>query len=93
MQPNRTITIGAILGGIWGIISALAIVGVAMAEGSISIIWQILTLPASILIWMYSIGVLPDIPISAPAWTPMAYAVVIGILLGALIGYIYDKTR
>ena len=91
MKPNQTITIGAIIGGIWGVLSALARVGTAMADGTTPILWQILTLPASLVLWLHSSEILPEIPVSAPAWTAMAYVVIIGVILGAIAGYLYDR--
>ena len=87
--------IGAIVGGIWGLISLVLWIlasGGPTSSANPSIAFMILTLPASILLLIsYYLDEYGIIRISS---TLLVFSIpIFGILIGALISYIYKKWR
>lgn len=84
------VIIGAIAGGIWGVISAILciVAGLSASTGSTSIAFQILTLPATIALFLINYL---DMDISGELI--LFSIVVIGILIGVLSSFIYEKRK
>ena len=91
----KTWIIGAIVGGIWGIISLvlwLLISGGPTSGANPPIAFMILTLPASILLLISSY--LEEYEIIRISGTFLVFSIpILGILIGALISYVYGKVR
>ena len=91
----KTWIIGAIVGGIWGIISL--VLGILISGGPTSsanppIAFMILTLPASLLLLLSSY--LEEYEIIRISGTFLVFSIpILGILIGALISYVYGKVR
>lgn len=85
--------IGAIVGGIWGLISLVLWIltsGGPTSSANPSIAFMILTLPASILILISSY--LDEYGIIRISSTLLVFSIpIFGIVIGALISYIYKK--
>ena len=84
------VIIGAIVGGIWGVISAILCIVAGLAEptGSTSIAFQILTLPGTIALFLINYL---DMDISGELI--LFSIVVIGVVIGVLSSFIYEKWK
>ncbi|MFC1663790.1 hypothetical protein ACFL0A_01565 [Patescibacteria group bacterium] len=84
--------IGAIIGGVWGLISEIFVYLTAFAGYYVEGVWNIIYLPAAILanlgIWRSTIGT-----VYLKFFTIILLPIIIGILIGTLIGHLIDKIK